>query len=176
MPPITLNAGYFALLLALLLPTDAFVSSPVLHGVRKSADCRIWMSSAAVPPATEASPAAAAPTRPRREINILQVIVSNGGYMAKVEVKNFKDVTEHTVITSKELYQETCALAGKTPDELPIEDYYRGVFKFIISKGLPLTRTEGMIDAGVFPINYFSVSQLAIFLDDTVEGVAAELR
>jgi hypothetical protein len=33
-----------------------------------------------------------------------------------------------------------------------------------------------MIDAGIFPINYFSVSQLAIFMDDTVEGVADVIK
>lgn len=132
------------------------------------------MSATAVPPA--AAPAAAVKPRPRREILINQMIESNGGYMARMKVQNFKDATEHTVITSKELYLETVTLAGKTVEDVPVEDYFKAVFKYILSKGMPLTRTEGMIDAGIFPINYFSVSQLAIFMDDTVEGVAAELR
>jgi hypothetical protein len=30
-----------------------------------------------------------------------------------------------------------------------------------------------MIDAGVFPVNYFTVSQLAFFYDDVWESLAA---
>jgi len=133
------------------------------------------MSATAVPPAAAPAAAAAKP-RPRREVFIKQLIESNGGYMARVKVQNFNDATEHTVITSKDLYKETVTLAGKTVEDVSVEDYFKAVFKYIIGKGMPLTRTEGMIDAGIFPINYFSVSQLAIFMDDTVEGVAAELR
>eukprot|EP00624_Nannochloropsis_granulata_P006652 evm.model.NODE_50181_length_8072_cov_31.917368.3 len=154
--------------------TQAFFLSSTSFQLRSCKSCRVTMSATAVPPA--AAPAAAVKPRPRREILINQMIESNGGYMARVKVQNFKDATEHTVITSKELYLETVTLAGKTVEDVPVEDYFKAVFKYILSKGMPLTRTEGMIDAGIFPINYFSVSQLAIFMDDTVEGVAAELR
>ena len=103
-----------------------------------------------------------------------QVIESKGGYMARLSVKNFNDASQHTIITSRDLYQETIKLAGK-PD-FSIEDYFKAVIKFMIGRGMSLQNTEGMIDAGIFPINYFSVSQLAHFMDDTVTGVAEVIK
>ena len=94
--------------------------------------------------------------------------------MARLSVKNFNDASQHTIITSRDLYQETIKLAGK-PD-FSIEDYFKAVIKFMIGRGMSLQNTEGMIDAGIFPINYFSVSQLAHFMDDTVTGVAEVIK
>lgn len=43
--------------------------------------------------------------------------------MAKVKVQNFNENSSHTVICSKDLFAETCALAGRP--EAPIEDYFK---------------------------------------------------
>lgn len=66
--------------------------------------------------------------------------------MAKVEVNNFNAVSSHTVTVSNDLVAQTLAAAGK--EDLPIDDYFKAVFKFMIQKGMPLTNTEGMINAG----------------------------
>lgn len=44
------------------------------------------------------------------------------------------------------------------------------------SQAMPLKNTEGMIDASIFPVNYFSVKQLAYFHEDAVEGIAKALK
>lgn len=45
-----------------------------------------------------------------------------------------------------------------------------------MAKGMPLQNTEGILLAELFPINYFSVSQLSIYLDGCTEGIAEILK
>jgi hypothetical protein len=51
------------------------------------------------------------------------VLEANGGYLAKVSVKNFNDGTMHTIITSRALFDETKEKAGK-PD-CTYEQYFQ---------------------------------------------------
>ena len=41
----------------------------------------------------------------------------------------------------------------------------------LLQSGVDVSNTEGMIDASVFPINYFTVSQLLHFWPDAIEKV-----
>lgn len=52
----------------------------------------------------------------------------------------------------------------------------QAVIKFIISKGMPLQNTEGMLTAELFPINLFTVSQLSLYLEGCTEGIAEALK
>ncbi|CAM9507469.1 unnamed protein product [Phaeothamnion confervicola] len=45
------------------------------------------------------------------------------------------------------------------------------VIKYMLDKGMKLDNTEGMIDGGVFPVNYFTVGQLSYFHDDVEENL-----
>jgi hypothetical protein len=52
----------------------------------------------------------------------------------------------------------------------------QAVIKFMLGKGMSLKNTEGMIDAGVFPVNYFAVKQLTHFHPDAQDGIADVLK
>jgi len=47
---------------------------------------------------------------------------------------------------------------------------------YCIQQAMPLKNTEGMIDASIFPINYFAVKQLGYFHEDAEEGIAKALK
>lgn len=47
---------------------------------------------------------------------------------------------------------------------------------FILEKGSKIDNTEGMIDASVFPINYFSARQVTYFWDDAEEVIGGYLK
>lgn len=46
----------------------------------------------------------------------------------------------------------------------------------MMSRGTPLLNTEGVLTAGVFPINLFTVSQLSVFMDGCTEGIAEIIK
>jgi hypothetical protein len=47
---------------------------------------------------------------------------------------------------------------------------------FLMDKGASLENTEGMIDAKIFPINYFSARTLNYFFDEASLGVAEQVK
>lgn len=48
-------------------------------------------------------------------------------------------------------------LAGR---EVKVEHLVMYVVKYMMDKGMSLDNTEGMIDASVFPVNYFTLKQV----------------
>lgn len=52
----------------------------------------------------------------------------------------------------------------------------QAVFKCVMARGMPLTNTEGMLTAELFPINLFTVSQLSLYLEGVTEGVSEILK
>ena len=53
---------------------------------------------------------------------------------------NFAEQSSHTVIVSKELFAETCALAGKDEAAVAVEDYFKVRARSFISFS---DRTDG---------------------------------
>lgn len=58
---------------------------------------------------------------------------------------------------SKEQLAQYSELAGK---QVEVGDFMGYVMKYMLDKGLKLDNTEGMIEASVFPVNYFTVKQV----------------
>lgn len=58
---------------------------------------------------------------------------------------------------SKENLDQFSELAGK---ELEVPALCMYIMKYMIDKGMKLDNTEGMIDASVFPVNYFTLKQV----------------
>lgn len=48
--------------------------------------------------------------------------------------------------------------------EVAIEELVTYTIKYMMDKGMSLDNTEGMIDASVFPVNYFTLRQVSVFL------------
>ena len=57
-----------------------------------------------------------------------------------MKVLNFAEQSSHTVIVSKELFAETCALAGKDEAAVAVEDYFKVRARSFISFS---DRTDG---------------------------------
>ncbi len=58
---------------------------------------------------------------------------------------------------SKDQLAEYSKLAGK---ELDVGAFMTYVMKYMMDKGIKLDNTEGMIEASVFPVNYFTLKQV----------------
>lgn len=58
---------------------------------------------------------------------------------------------------SKDQLQQYSELAGK---ELEVGTFMTYIMKYMMDKGLSLQNTEGMIEASVFPVNYFTLKQV----------------
>lgn len=71
---------------------------------------------------------------------------------------------------SKDQLAEYAELAGK---ELEVGAFMTYVMKYMMDKGIKLDNTEGMIEASVFPVNYFTLKQLSYFHDDVEEKLVA---
>jgi hypothetical protein len=103
-----------------------------------------------------------------RETSVTRVDETNGGYIVQVDVRNFQKHSRHTIILSKALYEDLQQKGGRVAD---VATTIKCVIRFMQDKGMPLDNTEGMIDSGVFPVNYFSVRQLSCFYPDAVESL-----
>eukprot|EP00904_Undaria_pinnatifida_P005403 jgi/Undpi1/1993/HiC_scaffold_12.g05380.m1 len=114
--------------------------------------------------------AAAAPTK-KRSINVSFVQETPGGYICGVDVINFKTASTHRIVMSKEELEEYRERAEKQVD---VSDLMTYVIKYMMDKGIKLDNTEGMIEASVFPVNYFTIKQLTYFHED-VEDKIVEL-
>lgn len=58
---------------------------------------------------------------------------------------------------SKEQLAEYSELAGK---QVEVADFMTYIMKYMMDKGLKLENTEGMIEASLFPVNYFTLKQV----------------
>lgn len=76
------------------------------------------------------------------------------------------------MILGKAVLDELCELGGKRVKPGSLVKY---VFQYFMSIGQNLTNTEGMLDSGSFPINYFAVRQLFYFFPDVKEKLAASI-
>jgi len=110
-------------------------------------------------------------------------------------------VTEHTVIVGDPWVDTLVELSGLAKSEKPLlpgtanNDDYEGdpagtlgftitsseqvakyVMYFLLQKGMKIANTEGMIDASVFPINYFSARQINYFYDDAEATIASYIK
>ncbi len=94
---------------------------------------------------------------------------TNGGWISHLEYTNFQDVSTHTVIVSTEFFED---VQGRASKAFEVEEFFKAVMKFMSQKGMGLKNTEGMIDAGIFPVNYFSVSQLSHFYENVPDEIA----
>lgn len=63
---------------------------------------------------------------------------------------------------SKDDLQHYSELAGK---ELEVGAVMTYIMKYMMDKGLKLQNTEGMIEASVFPVNYFTLKQVRVPVD-----------
>ncbi|CAN0131759.1 unnamed protein product [Ectocarpus sp. 8 AP-2014] len=114
--------------------------------------------------------AAAAPIKKKRSITVQFVQETPAGYISVVDVKNFKATTNHRIVMSKEQLAQYSELAGK---QVEVGDFMGYVMKYMLDKGIKLDNTEGMIEASVFPVNYFTLKQLSYFHDDVEEKIVA---
>mmetsp|Transcript_17150 Transcript_17150/g.25383 ORF Transcript_17150/g.25383 Transcript_17150/m.25383 type:complete len:188 (-) Transcript_17150:33-596(-) len=99
-------------------------------------------------------------TAANREITIKGIEEVSGGYVSLVEVRNFKKVTTHKIMTGKKSLESMSERTGKDVD---IERFFKNVILFMLEKNMKLDNTEGMIDAWEFPVNYFTVGQIKYF-------------
>ncbi|CAN0036455.1 unnamed protein product, partial [Discosporangium mesarthrocarpum] len=97
--------------------------------------------------------------RKKREVGVQFVQETPGGYISSLEVKNFGTVTHHRVVVGKDHIEDLTEKSGK---EIPVDLFMKYVVKFMMDKGMKFDNTEGMIDASVFPINYFTVKQVCM--------------
>lgn len=58
---------------------------------------------------------------------------------------------------SKEQLAKYSERAGKQVD---VADFMTYIMKYMMDKGLKLDNTEGMIEASLFPVNYFTLKQV----------------
>lgn len=71
---------------------------------------------------------------------------------------------------SKDQLQQYSELAGK---ELEVGAFMTYIMKYMMDKGLKLQNTEGMIEASVFPVNYFTLKQVGSDLSVLLKAFAA---
>mmetsp|Transcript_38933 Transcript_38933/g.49698 ORF Transcript_38933/g.49698 Transcript_38933/m.49698 type:complete len:190 (+) Transcript_38933:108-677(+) len=120
------------------------------------------------------------PTRRRSkkvETVVTKINETNGGYLVDFFVKNFNKETKHTMVLSKQQCHEFITKSGKEKEDISTEDIVKYVVKFMQEKGVKFENTEGMIDGGDFPINYFSLRQVQYFhedFSDTIVKMIAE--
>lgn len=58
---------------------------------------------------------------------------------------------------SKEQLAHYSELAGR---QVEVGDFMTYIMKYMMDKGIKLDNTEGMIEASVFPVNYFTLKQV----------------
>ena len=194
------------LLLALIVAASLFCSSTPLatpflspstrsHAISRGA--ALWSSAgdAAAPSAVSASAAApvAAAVRtkkkepkkePKRFVEVTRTTKGNGGYFVETKVTSFDKVTAHGLVVSSDWVKDIAVLSGtrsgKEGREEEEEVYARDVAKacllFLMDKGQKMENTEGMIDASVFPVNYFSARTIGYFYENANEGIALQLK
>lgn len=63
----------------------------------------------------------------------------------------------HVSQMSKDQLAKYSELAGK---QVEVGDFMTYIIKYMMDKGLKLDNTEGMIEASVFPVNYFTLKQV----------------
>ncbi|CAN0378493.1 unnamed protein product [Pylaiella littoralis] len=114
----------------------------------------------------KATPAATAAPIKKRSIKVEFVQETPAGYICVVDVENFKATTNHRIVMSKDQLAKYSELAGK---QVEVGDFMTYIIKYMMDKGLKLDNTEGMIEASVFPVNYFTLKQLSYFHDDVEE-------
>ena len=71
----------------------------------------------------------------------------------------FPLITSGELQMSKDLLKQFSELSGKQV-EVPALCMY--TIKYMLDKGMKLDNTEGMIEASVFPVNYFTIKQVRI--------------
>ncbi|GJQ10516.1 hypothetical protein GpartN1_g2307.t1 [Galdieria partita] len=101
----------------------------------------------------------------QKQIEIQKTIKTNGGWMFEVEVNNNQQLSRHTVLLGKGLFEE---LVDRTDNNTP-ETVITTVFNYLIERNVVLKNTQGVFDSSQFPINYFSVRQLFYFYPDCKE-------
>lgn len=72
---------------------------------------------------------------------------------------------------SKEQLAQYSELAGK---QVEVGDLMGYVMKYMLDKGIKLDNTEGMIEASVFPVNYFTLKQVRAV--DRVAGISKHVH
>lgn len=60
---------------------------------------------------------------------------------------------------SKDQLEDYRERAGK---QVEVSDLMTYVIKYMMDKGIKLENTEGMIEASVFPVNYFTIKQVRV--------------
>lgn len=53
------------------------------------------------------------------------------------------------------------SFSGRAEREVAVEELVTYTIKYMMDKGMSLDNTEGMIDASVFPVNYFTLRQVS---------------
>jgi hypothetical protein len=108
----------------------------------------------------------------QQQIEILRTINTNGGWMVDVQVNHQQQLSRHTVLLGKGLYEEL--VSGDAEKKKP-ETVIITVFRYLIERGVVLKNTQGVFDSSQFPINYFSVKQLFYFYPDCKEYLKENL-
>eukprot|EP00245_Coleochaete_scutata_P004610 TRINITY_DN1736_c0_g1_i1.p1 TRINITY_DN1736_c0_g1~~TRINITY_DN1736_c0_g1_i1.p1 ORF type:complete len:443 (+),score=76.32 TRINITY_DN1736_c0_g1_i1:55-1383(+) len=90
---------------------------------------------------------------------------TNGGWMFDVQVKMDDKETKHRIICGR-IYPEAVGMVE--------EDFVERVIAFLLVKKIP-RQTEGLLSSQQFPINYFSVSEVAQWYDDFKEWFTGDL-
>ncbi|GJD08616.1 hypothetical protein Gasu2_29080 [Galdieria sulphuraria] len=107
----------------------------------------------------------------QQQIEIQKTFKTNGGWMFEVEVNDSRQLSRHTVLLGKGLFEELVAEhTDKTPETVIIT-----VFNYLIERKVVLKNTQGVFDSSQFPINYFSVRQLFYFYPDCKEYLKQSL-
>ncbi|KAG5177153.1 hypothetical protein JKP88DRAFT_350782 [Tribonema minus] len=138
--------------------------------VASSAKCRTRALLMSEAPASEAPAVPAAPAS--LDVKIAGMQETAGGFISHLEVHIFRTVTTHKIIIAKANLQDLSERTGKPVD---VEQVLKHIVEFMVDKKMPLDNTEGMIDAGVFPVNYFTAGQLAQFHPELWDKLAETL-
>lgn len=117
----------------------------------------------------------ASTTSDNRRVTVSDVLETAGGYMVRAEVANFNKQSKHTVVLSKATEADMRAAVGETsvgeaafPGPARIVE---AIFQHLMSTGVDVSNTEGMIDASVFPANYFTKKELDVFFPGAMDSV-----
>ena len=81
------------------------------------------------------------------------------GHQGSEDATPISEFSRHPQM-SKDQLQHYSELAGK---ELEVGPFMTYIMKYMMDKGLKLANTEGMIEASVFPVNYFTLKQVRVY-------------
>lgn len=79
------------------------------------------------------------------------------------------------MILGKKIMNDLCE--GLKDEERPSPaDVVEYLFDYFMEKGQSLANTEGLLDVGCFPINYFAVRQVFYFFSDAKEVLISRIK